>query len=297
MDKPNTDNVISPDSLLQKPPERPMVDPNVAARAHQEVSLRETLRNIKKTVVVQSGKGGVGKSTVTFNLALAFARAGLKVGILDADVTGPSIPLMAGLEGQFAKIEGRKILPTEINGIHIISIDLLLNQDTPVIWRGPLKIAAIRQFLSDVKWPALDILFIDLPPGTSDEPLTVAQLFDNISGTVIVTTPQKVATHDVRKSIGFATKVGMPILGIIENMSSLTCPHCGNKVPVFKSGGGKELADKLGLVFLGDIPLEPQVVIQADEGKPSALLETEFAKAFNQIAKKVAKLLQLQLDE
>ncbi len=291
------ETIISPDSLLQKPPSRPQIDPHTAARAHQELSLRETMKNIKKTVVVQSGKGGVGKSTVTYNLALAFARAGFTVGILDADVTGPSIPLMAGLSGQFAKIEGKKIVPTEKNGVHIISIDLLLNQDTPVIWRGPLKIAAIRQFLSDVKWPSLDILFIDLPPGTSDEPLTVAQLFDNISGTVIVTTPQKVATHDVRKSIGFATKVGMPILGIIENMSSLTCPHCGNKVPVFRSGGGKELAEKLGLVFLGDIPLEPQVVIEADEGKPSVLLDTEFAKSFNKIAKKVAKLLQLKIDD
>ncbi len=288
-------NLITPDQL-NNPPQKPQLDPNVVARVQQEVALRDTLHNIKKTIVVQSGKGGVGKSTVTYNLALAFARAGLKVGILDADITGPSIPLMAGLEGQYARISNRKILPTEKDGIHIISMDLLLNQETPVIWRGPLKIAAIRQFLSDVKWPPLDILLIDLPPGTSDEPLTVAQLFENVSGTIIVTTPQKVATHDVRKSIGFATKVGMPILGIIENMSSLICPHCGKSIPVFKTGGGKELAEKLGLVFLGAIPLEPQVVIQADEGQPSILAESEFSRAFNSIAQKVAKLLQIPLN-
>jgi len=212
---------------------------------------------------------------------------------MDADVTGPSIPLLAGLEGMNAKISGRKIIPTQSHGVHVVSMDLLLEQGTPVIWRGPLKIAAIKQFLSDVAWPELDVLLIDLPPGTSDEPLTIAQLFENISGTVIVTTPQKVATHDVRKSIGFAAKVGMPILGIVENMSGLICPHCGNEVPVFKKDGGKNLAEELGLVFLGGIPLEPQVVIQGDSGAPSLLIEGKFKDSFTTIAEKVSKLLQL----
>ena len=269
------------------------IDPNLAKRTKQELALQKTISNIKHTIAIQSGKGGVGKSTVTWNLALAFAERGLSVGIMDADVTGPSIPLLAGLEGMNAKISGRKIIPTQSHGVHVVSMDLLLEQGTPVIWRGPLKIAAIKQFLSDVAWPELDVLLIDLPPGTSDEPLTIAQLFENISGTVIVTTPQKVATHDVRKSIGFAAKVGMPILGIVENMSGLICPHCGNEVPVFKKDGGKNLAEELGLVFLGGIPLEPQVVIQGDSGAPSLLIEGKFKDSFTTIAEKVSKLLQL----
>jgi len=269
------------------------IDPNLAKKTKQELALQKTISSIKHTIAIQSGKGGVGKSTVTWNLALAFAERGLSVGVMDADVTGPSIPLLAGLEGANAKISGRKIIPTQSYGVHVVSMDLLLEQGTPVIWRGPLKIAAIKQFLSDVAWPELDVLLIDLPPGTSDEPLTIAQLFENISGTVVVTTPQKVATHDVRKSIGFAAKVGMPILGIVENMSGLICPHCGNEVPVFKKDGGKNLAEELGLVFLGGIPLEPQVVVQGDSGDPSLLIEGKFKDSFNSIAEKVAKLLQL----
>ncbi len=269
------------------------VSPQMAQRVTQDFEVKSTLKKIKKTIVVQSGKGGVGKSTVTYNLALAFAKKGYTVGIMDADVTGPSIPLMAGLENQYAKINQRKIIPTEINGIHIISMDLLLNQETPVIWRGPLKIAALKQFLSDVMWPELDILFIDLPPGTSDEPLTIAQLFENVTGTVIVTTPQKVATHDVQKSIGFANKVGMPIIGIIENMSGLTCPHCGELVPVFKIGGGKKMAEKLGLVFLGAIPLEPELVIKSDNGENLLTEDNKFAESFDKITEKVGKMLQL----
>ncbi len=272
------------------------IDPNLAKRTKQEMALQKTIRGIKHTIVIQSGKGGVGKSTVTWNLALALVEKGLSVGIMDADVTGPSIPLIAGLEGVRAEIarERKKIIPTESHGVHVVSMDLLLELGTPVIWRGLLKIAAIKQFLSDVDWPDLDVLLIDLPPGTSDEPLTIAQLFENVSGTVIVTTPQKVATHDVRKSIGFASKVGMPILGIVENMSGLICPHCGKEVPVFKKDGGKKLAEELGLVFLGSIPLEPEVVLQGDEGEPSLLIDGKFKESFLGIAEKVTKLLQLK---
>ncbi|MHA2252986.1 MAG: Mrp/NBP35 family ATP-binding protein, partial [Candidatus Kariarchaeaceae archaeon] len=213
---------------------------------------------------------------------------------MDADITGPSIPLMAGLSGRDAEIKDRKIMPTEIHGVHIVSMDLLLKADTPVIWRGPLKMAAIRQFLADVNWGELDILFVDLPPGTSDEPLTISQLFEDISGTVIVTTPQKVALHDVKKSIQFASKVGMPILGLVENMSVLTCPNCDHQIPVFREGGGKQAAKELGLVFLGPIPLDPRTVIEADEGKPSALIDGPFKDAFTSISAKIAKLLQLE---
>ena len=269
------------------------IDPRQAERMKMEISLKQSLNKIKNTIVIQSGKGGVGKSTVTYNLALSFAQQGYIVGIMDADITGPSIPLLAGLEGENAYIRGRKIIPNVVHGVHIISMDLLLKQGTPVIWRGPLKIAAIRQFLSDVDWPALDVLLIDLPPGTSDEPLTVAQLFENISGTVIVTTPQKVATHDVRKCIGFASKVGMPIIGIIENMSGLTCPHCNKEVEVFKKDGGKNLAEEIGLVFLGGIPLDSNVVIHADRGEPPLFVDGKFKDAFTLIASRVARLLQL----
>jgi ATP-binding protein involved in chromosome partitioning len=269
------------------------IDPNQAQRVQQELNLKNTINKIKHTVVIQSGKGGVGKSTVTLNLAINFAQRGYRVGLLDADITGPSIPLMAGLSGTDATIDERKIIPTEVHGVHIVSMDLLLKADTPVIWRGPLKMAAIRQFLADVNWGELDILFVDLPPGTSDEPLTIAQLFEKISGTIIVTTPQKVAVHDVKKSIAFASKVGMPIIGIIENMSVLHCPNCDHEIPVFTKGGGKQAADELNLTFLGTLPLDPKVVIGGDTGQPSLLTEGSFTKSFSAICDKIAKLMQL----
>ncbi|MHA2504541.1 MAG: Mrp/NBP35 family ATP-binding protein [Candidatus Kariarchaeaceae archaeon] len=270
------------------------IDPQQAQRVQQELSLKNTINQIKHTIVVQSGKGGVGKSTVSLNLAISFAQQGFKVGLLDADITGPSIPLMAGISGNDAQIEGKKILPSVSHGVSIISMDLLLSADTPVIWRGPLKMAAIRQFLSDVKWGELDVLVVDLPPGTSDEPLTISQLFENISGTVIVTTPQLVAVHDVIKSIGFASKVGMPILGIVENMSTLVCPNCDHQIDVFSKGGGKTAAEELGLVFLGEIPLSPKVVSDGDQGTPSVLDDGSiFQAAFNTITSKISKLLQI----
>lgn len=270
------------------------IDPNQAARVRQDINLKNTINAIKQTVVVSSGKGGVGKSTVSLNLAISFAQKGYKVGILDADITGPSIPLMAGLDGTDARIKDRKILPSEAYGVKIISMDLLLKADTPVIWRGPLKMAAIKQFLSDVQWGNLDVLFIDLPPGTSDEPLSISQLFENISGNVIVTTPQLVSVHDVIKSIHFSTKVGMPVLGVIENMSGLTCPHCSEQIDVFSKGGGRKAAEDLGLVFLGEIPLDPKVVLQADAGKASILIPGPFQDTFRGISDKVASLLNLK---
>ncbi len=273
------------------------IDPNQAARIRQEIGMKKTINKIKHTVAVLSGKGGVGKSTVTLNLAVAFAQRGYRVGLIDTDITGPSIPLMAGLLGRDAIIRDRKIIPSIAHGVHIISMDLLLKADTPVIWRGALKVSAIKQFLADVAWPELDILFLDLPPGTSDEPLSVAQIFTNIDGCVIVTTPQLVSVHDVVKSIGFASKVGMPVIGLIENMSGLICPHCGKEIKVFDKGGGKEAANKLGIVFLGEVPLEPEAVTDADQGKPSVLQNGKFQEAFTPIVDKVEKLIGMKDDK
>ncbi|MDH5401014.1 MAG: Mrp/NBP35 family ATP-binding protein [Candidatus Heimdallarchaeota archaeon] len=270
------------------------IDPNQAQRVRQELNLQNTINSIKHTIAIQSGKGGVGKSTITLNLAIAFVEQGYKVGIMDADITGPSIPILAGLAGQDILVRDNKIIPNEVQGVKIVSMDLLLKYDTPVVWRGPLKMAAIRQFLADVNWGELDFLFIDLPPGTSDEPLTIAQIFKNISGTVIVTTPQLVAVHDVKKSIGFASKVGMRILGIIENMSGLNCPNCNHHLEIFSKGGGKKAAEELGLVFLGAIPLLPNVVKEGDDGKPSYSIQGEFRDSFSLITEKISKLLQLK---
>ncbi|MCY3412354.1 MAG: Mrp/NBP35 family ATP-binding protein [Candidatus Heimdallarchaeota archaeon] len=270
------------------------IDPHAAQRVRQDINLENSIKKMKKVIAVQSGKGGVGKSTVTLNMAIAFANKGYRVGVIDADVTGPSIPIMAGLIGQDAEIKGAKIIPFKAHGVQIVSMDLLLQANTPVIWRGPLKIAAIRQFLADVAWEEMDILFLDLPPGTSDEPLTVSQMFENITGTVIVSTPQQVSVHDVRKSIGFASKVNMPIIGLIENMSGLSCPHCSNHIDVFSKGGGKDAAMDLGVNFLGEIPLDPQVVLQADKGTPSVNVPGPFKDAFDAITDKVANIIGLE---
>lgn len=270
------------------------IDPAAAKKVTQEIVLENTLKKIKHTIAIQSGKGGVGKSTVTLNLAISFAQRGFTVGLIDADVTGPSIPVMAGLMGKDAEIGNKKIIPYSIHGIKIVSMDLLLKANTPVIWRGPLKMAALRQFITDVQWGEIDILFIDLPPGTSDEPLSISQMFENITGTVIVTTPQLVSVHDVKKSIAFANKVNMPIIGLIENMSGLECPHCNNQIDVFSKGGGKQAATDLGINFLGSIPLDPQVVIEGDKGTPSILQKGKFQDAFSEIASKVAKLTSLE---
>ena len=214
----------------------------------KQQKLKQQLKKIKYKVAIISGKGGVGKSTVTANLAMAFAMQGNKVGVLDADIHGPCIPKMLGLKGQtltgtpdggFSPVTGRL-------GIKVASMDFLLkNDETPVIWRGPLKMRLIQQFLSDVVWGELDYLFVDLPPGTGDEPLTVMQLIPDMDGVVIVTMPSEVSEAVVKKSVTFAKQVGVPIIGIIENLSGYVCPDCGKKVDIFKSGGGKRIAQDL----------------------------------------------------
>jgi ATP-binding protein involved in chromosome partitioning len=226
--------------------------------------------DVQNVILVLSGKGGVGKSTVSVNLAYALSTHGYQVGLLDLDIHGPNIPKMLGIENHKLTTIGTRIDPIHITGsLRAISMAFLLPQkDTPVIWRGPMKMTAIRQFLDEVNWGALDFLVVDLPPGTGDEALAIAQLAPNVRGAVIVTTPQDVATLDSRKAVRFIEKMEIPVLGIIENMSGMTCPHCGMEINLFGIGGGKQAAEEMHVPFLGSIPLDPEMRKAGDEGKP-----------------------------
>jgi len=257
-------------------------------REQQEL-LKLRMKHVKHTVAVISGKGGVGKSTVTVNLAAAFALHGKHVGILDADIHGPSVPRLLGLTGQQVKVG-----PIGALGMKVVSIDFFLPEEkTPTIWRGPLKMTAIRQFLSDVVWGELDTLFIDLPPGTGDEPLSIAQLLPNIDGVIIVTMPSELSRAVVEKAITFARRVGMPVIGIVENMSGYVCPTCGTKIDIFRSGGGKKMAEETGVPFLGSIPIDPKIGVDSDKGSPFVIEheDSPAAKAFVEIVKKVEDYL------
>ncbi|MFA6333813.1 MAG: Mrp/NBP35 family ATP-binding protein, partial [Methanoregula sp.] len=213
--------------------------------------------DVKHVILVLSGKGGVGKSTVSVNLAFALANKGAKVGLLDLDFHGPNIPKMLGIEDQRPAVLANAIEPVHVTGnLSVISMALLLpDTSSPVVWRGPVKMAAIQQFLAEVNWGALDYLVVDLPPGTGDEALTIAQLAPNVRGAVIVTTPQDVAVMDAMKAAKFIEKLELPVIGVIENMSGMVCPHCGEVVNLFSVGGGKKAAEDLGVPFLGAIPL------------------------------------------
>ncbi len=229
---------------------------------------------IGHTIAVMSGKGGVGKSTIATNLAVSLSRKGKKIGIIDADLHGPDIPKMLGLEGAFPTAdEDGKMNPIIVNPtLSAISMGFLLeSDDQPVIWRGPLKMGAIKQFINDVNWGDLDFLIIDLPPGTGDEALSVAQLIPENSNAIIVTTPQEVALLDSRKAINFAKKLDMKVLGVVENMSGMVCPHCGESIDLFGRGGGKRAAKELDVPFLGDVPIIPSMVESGDRGKPAVL--------------------------
>jgi Mrp family chromosome partitioning ATPase len=222
--------------------------------------------------VVLSGKGGVGKSTVAVNLAVALMASGKRVGLLDVDIHGPSIPTMLGLEHHVLGGSDGEIEPADVEGLKVISIGLFLpSPDEAIIWRGPLKMGAIKQFLKDVAWGDLDFLVIDSPPGTGDEPLSVCQLIGRLDGAVIVTTPQKVAAVDVRKSISFCRQLHVPVLGVVENMNGFACPKCGEITSVFRSGGGKHIANDMGVPFLGSIPLDPQIGEACDSGQAFVL--------------------------
>jgi len=226
--------------------------------------------DVKHVIMVLSGKGGVGKSTVSVNLAYSLSSHGYKVGLLDLDMHGPNVPKMLGIEDHKLGMIGDMIEPVKVTGsLSVISMAFLLpDTSTPIIWRGPMKMAAIQQFLSEVNWGPLDYLVVDLPPGTGDEALTIAQIAPNVRGAVIVTTPQDVATLDARKSAKFIEKLGLTVVGVIENMSGLICPHCGVEIDVFGKGGGKKVADELGVPFLGSIPLDVEMRKAGDEGRP-----------------------------
>lgn len=256
--------------------------------------LRIRMRKIKHKVAVISGKGGVGKSTITANLAIAFAMNGYKVGILDADIHGPSIPKMLGLSGSRLEVGPPGIFPAiGPFGIRVVSMDFLLpDVDSPVIWRGPLKMAAIRQFLSDIVWGELDLLLIDLPPGTGDEPLSVAQLLPEMDGVIIVTIPSEVSQIVVKKAVNFAKALGLPIIGVIENMSGFICPNCGARIDIFRFGGGEKISEEMGIQFLGRIPVDQRICEDSDEGKPFiAEYRDSSSKAFMEIVKKIEEFL------
>jgi ATP-binding protein involved in chromosome partitioning len=265
-------------------------------RVEELKQLRERMERVGYKVAVMSGKGGVGKSLVTVNLAAALAAKGKRVGVLDADLHGPTVPKMLGLKG--ARLEAGEngiVAPTSRSGIKVASMDFLLpSQDSPVIWRGPLKMAAIRQLLTDVDWGDLDYLLIDLPPGTGDESLTVLQLLPGIDGVVIVTMPNEVSGQVVEKSISFVRQLKAPVVGVIENMSYLICPHCGDRVALFGDGVAERVASEMGVPFLGSIPLEPKIAQNSDSGTPfvSENPDSPAAKAFISIVAEIEKFVE-----
>jgi len=263
------------------------------AATEEKIKVSKALEKIKNRLLVFSGKGGVGKSTVASNLALALSQKEMKVGLLDVDIHGPDLAKMLGVEDKRLDISRDGIKAVQVNNnLKLVSMSFLLETpDLPVIWRGPMKMKVIQQFLGDVDWGNLDWLVIDSPPGTGDEPLSVAQLIP-ASGAAIVTTPQEVSLLDSRKAVAFARSLKLKILGIVENMSGMTCPHCGNKVNIFKEGGGERSAKELGIPFLGKIPLDPQIVTLGDEGKPfiTSNPDSEASKAFMKIVENIIRI-------
>jgi Mrp family chromosome partitioning ATPase len=250
--------------------------------------LQNRLSRIRRKILVLSGKGGVGKSTVAVNLAAALTLAGKQVGLLDVDIHGPSVPTMLGLEGAAIRGDQGNLIPVEHAGLKVMSIGFFLNSpDEAVIWRGPMKMSAIKQLLKDVAWGDLDFLIIDSPPGTGDEPLSVCQLIGKVDGAVIVTTPQKVAAVDVRKSISFCRRLGVPVLGVVENMSGFVCPRCGEITPILRSGGGRRIAEDMQVPFMGSIPIDPQMAEAGDGG--SAFIQRYAASPTAVILREILK--------
>ena len=259
------------------------------SQMEENLQITDNLARIKHKIVVMSGKGGVGKSTVAVNLALTLASEGHKVGVMDVDIHGPDVAKLLGVEDERLQSTEDMIIPVRVNeNLSAISMAFLLeDRDTPIIWRGPMKMSAIRQFLGEVAWGDLDYLVIDLPPGTGDEPLSVAQMIPEGAWAVVVTTPQDLALLDSRKAIRFAEALKMNVAGVVENMSGLECPHCGESIDLFKKGGGEAAAKEMGVNFLGRIPIDPQVVKMGDLGQPYVVDEPgePAPKAFHEIAR------------
>jgi ATP-binding protein involved in chromosome partitioning len=262
-----------------------------AKKRAEEQKLEHRLAKIRHRLLILSGKGGVGKSTVAASLAAALAQAGKHVGLLDIDVHGPSIPKLMGIEGNPVGMAGHEMIPAMV-GEHlaVMSIGFLLAaRRDAVIWRGPMKHGVIRQFLADVAWGQLDYLVVDSPPGTGDEPLSIAQLLGPAARAIVVTTPQDVAISDVRRCVTFCDALSLPVVGILENMSGLVCPKCGQRIDLFKRGGGKALALEMGVPFLGQIPIDPEVVVAGDAGIPllGRGLQSPAAQAFSEVVESI----------
>ncbi|MCJ2554618.1 MAG: Mrp/NBP35 family ATP-binding protein [Candidatus Thermoplasmatota archaeon] len=277
------------------PESAPEVPPHMMRMWEERTKISENMERVKHKLIVMSGKGGVGKSTVAANLAVALGKE-RDVGVVDVDITGPDIPKILGVEDVKLLAGEDGIEPAiSYHDVRVMSMAYFAQtKDQAVIWRGPLKMKAINQMLGDVHWGELDYLLVDLPPGTSDEPLSIAQNIPDADGAIVVTTPQDVALLDVRKAISFARTLNMPIIGVIENMSGYTCPECGHHDDVFKKGGGEQAAKELGLTFLGHIPLEAEIVVGGDAGKPFVLSQPDSpaAKAFAEIVERVAKIVE-----
>ena len=260
----------------------------------QDAEIRERLKGFKNKLLVMSGKGGVGKSTIAAYLAAGLARREYRVGLMDVDLHGPNIPRLLGLKGNIeSSAVSRKGIPLAyLPNMEVMSIESLLgDKDTATIWRGPLKIGVIKQFISDIEWSNSDYLIIDCPPGTGDEPLTVAQVIPDTKA-IIVTTPQEISLADVRKSINFCRQVNMEVLGLIENMSGLLCPHCGKTIDLFKTDGGAATAKRAGLRLLGSLPLEPDIVLEGDGGSIAWMdrKDLPYTRSFARIVDEVASL-------
>ena len=267
--------------------------PRGAAMPPSAQASMQILPNVRFKIAVASGKGGVGKSTVAANLALALERAGRRVGLMDSDIYGPSQQMMMGIDEKPYVNESNQIVPIERYGVKVISLGFLMDVDQPVIWRGPMVMKAVEQFLQDVAWGTLDVLVIDLPPGTGDAQLTLTQKIQ-LSGAVIVTTPQDVSLIDARKGLAMFQKVNVPVLGIVENMSYYVCPKCGHREEIFKHGGGARTARQLGVPFLGEIPLDPQVTAGGDAGRPIVASDSRSAvtQAYMKIADEILASLE-----
>ncbi len=273
---------------------QPMQNPLIN---EQDEQIKQKLAQIDHKLMVMSGKGGVGKSTVAVNLAIGLSLENFYVGLLDVDLHGPNVPKMLGVErGELKRRPDGTVGPVYYSpNLQFMSVEPLLpEKDSAVMWRGPIKMSAIRQFIYDIEWGQLDYLVVDAPPGTGDEPMTIAQMIPDAYA-VVVTTPQEVSLLDVRKSITFCRHVNMPVLGLIENMSGMICPHCGKAIDIFKRGGGEKLAEELGVPFLGRIPVDPRIVTTGDSGKPvvAAYPNSQTAEVFGKIIKNVINVTQM----